>query len=256
VIEAAEGKLIPVASEPEREAEIHVPPELALFLRPGRRGGPVFVRCDGVSSLGHVVQSIGVPLTEIGELLVNGAAEQPGYRPRGGDVVLMRPVRRPEPLDRPRFLLDVHLGTLARRLRLVGVDAAYDRDADDDELIEQANASGRVLLTQDRGLLQRRSLWRGAYVRGGRPDEQFADVLGRFAPPLAPWTRCTACNGLLAAVPKADVAALLQPGTRHTYEVFARCGDCGRVYWRGAHARRLQTTVDAAVRTVSKARRT
>jgi uncharacterized protein len=244
-----------MASEPEPEADIRVAPELALFLRPGRRaglGGPV--RCDGVSSLGHVVQSLGVPLTEVGALVVNGVPEQPRYRPRAGDVVQVLPVSRPQLVDRPRFLLDVHLGTLARRLRLVGVDAGYDRDADDDELIERANATGRVLLTQDRGLLQRRSLWRGAYVRGARPDEQFADVLGRFAPALAPWTRCTACNGTLAAAPKADVAELLKPGTRRTYESFARCPDCGRVYWRGAHGRRLQATVEAAIQIVDTAR--
>ena len=97
-----------------------------------------------------------------------------------------------------RFVLDVHLGTLARRLRLVGVDTAYANDAGDDALVEQANASRRVLLTQDRGLLCRRKLWLGAYVRGARPDDQFADVLDRFAPPLAPWTRCPACNGHLS----------------------------------------------------------
>jgi len=243
-----------MASEPEPEADIRVAPELALFLRSGRRarsGGRV--RCDGVSSLGHVVQSLGVPLTEVGALVVNGVPEQPRYRPRGGDVVQVLPVPRPQPVDRPGFLLDVHLGTLARRLRLVGVDAAYDRDADDDALIERANAARRVLLTQDRGLLQRRSLWRGAYVRGAGPDEQFADVLGRFAPALAPWTRCTACNGPLAAAPKADIAELLKPGTRRTYDSFARCADCGRVYWRGAHGRRLQATIDTAIEIVGTA---
>jgi uncharacterized protein len=244
-----------MASEPVPEADIRVAPELALFLRPGRRDGSGGrVRCDGVSSLGHVVQSLGVPLTEVGALVVNGVPEQPRYRPRGGDVVQVLPVSRPQPVDRARFLLDVHLGTLARRLRLVGVDTAYDRDADDDELIEQANAAERVLLTQDRGLLQRRSLWRGAYVRGARPDEQFADVLARFAPPLAPWTRCTACNGPLAPAPKADVAELLKPGTRRTYESFARCRGCGRVYWRGAHGRRLQAVIDAATQIVGTAR--
>jgi uncharacterized protein len=244
-----------MASEPEPEADVRVAPELALFLRPGQRaasGGRV--RCDGVSSLGHVVQSLGVPLTEVGALVVNSVPELPRYRPRGGDVVQVLPVLRPQPVDRPRFLLDVHLGTLARRLRLVGVDTDYDRDANDDELIERANAARRVLLTQDRGLLQRRTLWLGAYVRGARPDEQLADVLGRFAPPLAPWTRCTACNGSLAAAPKAEVAELLKPGTRRTYDSFVRCRDCGRVYWHGAHGRHLQATIDAALQIVGTAR--
>ena len=111
-------------------------------------------------------------------------------------------VRRPQQLAPARFVLDVHLGTLARRLRLAGVDAAYGNDADDDALIEQANADRRVLLTQDRGLLRRRALWLGAYVRGARPDDQFRDVLDRFKPPLAPWTRCPACNGPLSPVAK------------------------------------------------------
>ena len=146
---------------------------------------------------------------------------------------------------------DGHLGTLARRLRLAGVDTAYANDAGDDALIEQANADRRVLLTQDRGLLRRHRLWLGAYVRGTRPDDQFADVLSRFAPPLAPWTRCTACNGLLVPAAKADVAPQLEPGTRRTYDSFSRCGSCGRVYWRGAHGRRLQAKVDAATRIVS-----
>jgi len=212
------------------------------------------VRCDGVSSLGHVVESLGVPLTEVGDLLVNGESAAPGYRPHGGDVVEVRAVRRPQRLASARFILDVHLGTVARRLRLVGVDTAYANDLDDDTLIEQANTEHRVLLTQDRGLLRRRKLWRGAYVRGTRPDDQFADVLERFAPPLAPWTRCPACNGLLAPTAKADVEPLLQPGTRRTYRAFSRCAECGRVYWRGAHSKRLEAIIESATHAVSAAK--
>jgi hypothetical protein len=232
---------------------LSVAPELALFLRPDQRNGPVRVTCDGVSTLGHVVESLGVPLTEVGALLVSGQPVAPGYRPQDGDATHVVPMPRPQRVDVPAFLLDVHLGTVTRRLRLVGVDAAYNRDADDDELIEQANRSRRVLLTQDRGLLRRHSLWLGAYVRGTRPDDQFADVLSRFAPPLAPWTRCTACNGLLVPAAKADVAPQLEPGTRRNFESFSRCASCGRVYWRGAHSRRLQATVDNAIRIVSGA---
>ena len=88
---------------------------------------------------------------------------------------------RPQPLDGPpRLLLDVHLGTLARRLRLLGVDTAYRNDAADADLVEQAGREDRLLLTRDRGLLRRQALRRAAYVRGHRPDDQLADVLDRF----------------------------------------------------------------------------
>jgi uncharacterized protein len=233
------------------QALVVVAAELRLFLRAGRRGGPVPVAVDGTSSLGHVVESLGVPLTEVGLLLVNGGSAAPGYRPRHGDVVTVDAVPRPQRLAAARFVLDVHLGTLARRLRLVGVDAAYANDADDDALIEQANAGRRVLLTQDRGLLRRRKLWLGAYVRGANPDDQFRDVLDRFAPPLAPWTRCPACNGPLSPAAKADVDPMLRPGTRRTYQAFSRCRSCGQVYWRGAHSKRLEQIIDSAARAVS-----
>ena len=131
----------------QAQAVVIVAAELRLFLRPGRRSGPVAVALDGTSSLGHVVESLGVPLTEAGRLLVNGEPAAAGYRPCTADVVTVEAVRRPQQLRPARFALDVHLGTLARRLRLVGVDAAYANDADDDALIEQANAGRRVLLT-------------------------------------------------------------------------------------------------------------
>lgn len=232
---------------------VDVAPELRLFLSARDRPGPVRVPCDGTSSLGHVVESVGVPLPEAGPLLVNGRAAAPAYRPAGGDEVWVPPVPRPQrvPVAPPAFLLDVHLGTLARRLRLLGVDTAYSNDLDDDTLVHRANDERRVLLTQDRGLLRRRRLWLGAYVYGARPADQLRDVLDRFAPPLAPWTRCVACNGPLRPVAKADVDHLLEPGTRRTYAAFAQCASCGRPYWKGAHHDHLRAIVAEAHRTVA-----
>ncbi|MGP3952435.1 Mut7-C RNAse domain-containing protein [Streptomyces sp. 7N604] len=235
----------------EPALRLRFPAELRLFLPSRHRShGEVTVAVDGTSSLGHVVESVGVPLPEVGSLEIGGRPVPASYRPRAGDRVEVRAVTRPQqPRPEPlRFVLDVHLGALARQLRLVGVDAAYGNDMDDDALIAQANAERRVLLTQDRGLLRRRSLWLGAFVRGARPDRQLADVLERFEPRLAPWTRCMACNGLLEPVEKGEVEHLLRPGTRRTYDTFMRCEDCGRVYWRGAHSGRLERIVSAARR--------
>lgn len=231
---------------------LDVDPGLRFLLPAARRASPVTLPWDGTSSLGHVVEAAGVPLTEVGRLAVDGRPVAPSYRPPAGALVRVAGRSRPQPLptDPPRLLADVHLGTLARRLRLLGLDTAYRNDADDDELVDRARAERRLLLTQDRGLLRRRALreeglW-GAYVRGGDPDTQLADVLDRFAPPLSPWTRCPACNGLVEPVRKEEVLPRLEPGTRRRYEEFHRCRDCGRVYWRGAHAGRLEGVVAAA----------
>jgi uncharacterized protein with PIN domain len=224
---------------------VRLAPELWLFVAPRHRRVQVALRHDSTSTLGHLVECLGVPLPEIGALLLDGAPTEAAQRPNPGATIDVLPVDRPQPAT-ARFVLDVGLGKLARRLRLLGVDTSYRNDAEDDELIEQATREDRVLLTQDRGLLRRRALTAGAYVRGTHPPEQLADVLGRFAPPLDPWTRCTTCNGELTPVSKQEVIGEIRPGTRRNYDDYARCGSCGRVYWRGAHARRINAIIEAA----------
>jgi uncharacterized protein len=228
---------------------VRVPPDLVFLLRPrDRRAGERRLAFDPDATLGHVLRAAGVPPTEVGGLLLDGVPAGPDARAHPDGVVDVLPVARPQPAPPGGFLLDVGLGTLARRLRLLGLDAAWSNDADDPQLVERANAEDRALLTQDRGLLMRRALVRGALVRGSRPDDQLADVLGRFAPPLAPLTRCTACGARLKPVPKAEVADRLPAGTRRSYDEFSRCPACDRLYWHGAHARRIGAVVAAAQR--------
>lgn len=225
-------------------------PGLHVFVGAAHRDGESAVRTDGTSSLGHVVESLGVPLTEVGALEVDGVPVARGHLPGDGERIAVREAARPQPLPGPpRFLLDVHLGTLARRLRLLGVDAAYENlDIGDAALASRSAAEERVMLSRDRGLLHRRELWAGAYVYSHRPEEQLTDVLSRFTPPLAPWTRCTACNGPLREATKESVHGQLPDGTGRTYDVYARCTACDQVYWRGAHHARLTAIVDEALR--------
>jgi uncharacterized protein with PIN domain len=226
-----------------------VPPELRFLLPLGRRGGSVDVVAAATDSIGHVVQAAGIPLTEVGEILLNGEPETASARAAAG-VLALSPVARPQPTPTspPRFLLDVGLGGLARRLRILGLDAAYEPDADDPSLVARALTDDRVLLTQDRGLLRRRAVHAGALVRGAGTAAQLEDVLDRFAPRLAPCTRCTACGGVLSPVARDEVAA------RVTYREYGRCCSCGRVYWRGAHWVRLERVVADAEEVVRRRR--
>ena len=220
-------------------------PALRLFLpRRAREHGELDLPHDRNASVRHVVQSAGVPMTEVGNLVVDEVSVPFQSRLQEQDWLGVGVRARPQPLEGPaHFLLDVHLGTLARKLRLLGLDTAYDTDADDDDLVGQAGREDRILLTRDRGLLMRRALRRAAFVRGQDPDEQLADVIERFRPPLTPWTLCPTCGGALMPVTKAQVADRLEPGTLRTRQQFSQCQSCDHVYWHGAHDARLQQMV-------------
>jgi len=225
-------------------------PELHIFVSARQRAGRSAVRTDGASTLGHLVESLGVPLTEVGRLVAGGRQVRTSHIPGDGEEISVHGVAKPQQLAGPaRFLLDVHLGTLARRLRLLGVDAAYESpDIGDAALATRSSVEQRVMLSRDRGLLRRREIWAGAYIYSHRPADQLKDVLSRFAPPLAPWTRCTACNGTLRDAAKDSVHGRLHDGTERSYDAFAQCTDCEQVYWRGAHHAHLNAIVEEALR--------
>jgi hypothetical protein len=225
---------------------VRVAPELAFLLPCRHRAARARrVTHDPEATLAHLVQAAGVPLTEAGEIRLAGRPADERERAPAGSTVDVDAAPRRQPVPPGGFLLDVGLGGLARRLRLLGQDAAWSADAEDAELARRAVAEGRALLTQDRGLLKRRVLGRrgGALVRGSGTDQQLADVLDRFHVRVQPLTRCTACGAPLEPVAKDEIADLLPDGTRRSYSDFAHCRSCGRVYWRGAHARRIDAVV-------------
>jgi uncharacterized protein len=199
----------------------------------------------GPRSVKDLVESVGVPHTEVAHLTVDGAPVGFAHRLDGGERVEAfgpseAPTARPSvlPPDPPRaFACDVHLGTLARRLRLLGFDTWYANDVTDRDLLRRALDDDRVLLSRDRGLLCRRELVHGYLPRSDDPMAQTIEVVGRFAlaAVAAPLTRCVRCNGLLDPVPLEEVAALVPPRSRRAFDRFARCRGCGRVFWPGSH---------------------
>jgi uncharacterized protein with PIN domain len=148
---------------------------------------------------------------------------------------------REAPLRRPAFVLDVHLGKLARLLRLLGFDAVYRNDYDDREVVEIGVSQHRVILTRDRRLLFHRVITHGYFVRATDPMAQVREVVDRFdlRGEVRTFHRCMACNGVIRPVPKSQIEHRLEPLTRTYHTEFAQCGDCERVYWKGSHYERL-----------------
>jgi uncharacterized protein with PIN domain len=231
--------------------------ELNDFLPEHRRKRIFAYAFRGRPAVKNAIEGMGVPHTEIDLILVNGRSVGFRHPLRHGDFVSVYPVfetfdisplikLNETPLRRPAFILDVHLGTLARRLRLLGFDALYRNDYRDPEIVGIAAREKRTILTRDRGLLCRGAVTRGYRIRSQDPDRQVREVLDRFDlyGRTAPFTRCTACNGRLDPVPKRDVSAQLAPGTLRCHDTFFRCRTCGKIYWEGAHFSRLKLLVE------------
>src|SRR4051812_29738692 len=109
---------------------VRVPEPLRFLLPPqDRAAGARRLRYDPDATLGHLVHAAGVPLTEVGVIRLDGVPTIPRHRARPGSDVAVREVPRPQRVPPGGFLLDVGLGSLARRLRLLGLDAAWSRDA-------------------------------------------------------------------------------------------------------------------------------
>ncbi|MBI2833313.1 MAG: Mut7-C ubiquitin/RNAse domain-containing protein [Acidobacteria bacterium] len=209
-------------------------------------------------SVKDLIESLGVPHPEIDLILVNGMSVPFDYAVRSADRIVVFPqfmvfdVRtlsrvRPPALEMIRFVADVHLGKLARHLRLIGLDTDYRADADDAALAELAHREGRILLTRDQALLKRRTVAHGYFIRETHPHRQLVEVLRRFGPlDLRPFSRCLRCNGVLRDVRKSAVDSTLLPRTRQHYHDFQACSGCGRVYWKGSHWKRLKHAIDAA----------
>jgi len=237
----------PGAASDAGTAQLRFYAELRDLLAPARRSGRISHPITGPRSIKDVIESYGIPHTEVDVILVDGESVDFSYRFESFDIKSL--VRlRPKPLRQTRFVLDGHLGTLARRLRLLGFDCAFSNDPADDGLVRISVDQQRILLTRDRGLLKRRAVTHGYCLRSDLPTEQLGEVIVRFqlSGSMEPFTRCMACNGLLVRVDKAKIAHRLPPMTRHYYDDFHSCPDCGRDYWRGAHHERLQQIVTDA----------
>lgn len=155
----------------------------------------------------------------------------------------MRVTERTGVADERRFLCDEMLAGLGRWLRIAGYDAAIAEPGRcDRDLVHQAHAEDRILLTRDRGLVDiRRAGERTIVLDGDGIDAWARELARRLAVDWLrdPLSRCTLCNVPLAVAEGRRVEAV-PPGIRTRGTDVHVCPRCGRLYWEGGHVRRIR----------------
>jgi uncharacterized protein with PIN domain len=206
----------------------------------------------GTPTIKHTIEAVGVPHTEIDVILVNGESVGFEHRLQGGERVAVYPVfesfditplvrLRPKPLREPRFVVDVHLGKLARKLRLLGFDTVFNNDLTDHDIVERAVQEHRIILTRDKGIFKHKAVTHGYWVRHADPDAQVREVVKRLQLEhnFQPFTRCSECNERLHPVDNALLHNRVPGETLRVFDAFMECKRCKRVYWQGSHYDRI-----------------
>lgn len=225
--------------------------DLAVFLKPGSDVRKPNER----TSVKDLIESCGVPHTEVDRIFVDGKPVDFSYVLNENAAMEVHSVNftprdiagsRLQSRNIKRFVADGHLGTLARNLRLLGLDVFYINTVEDRQLLEVMQREDRALITRDRRLLMHSIVAHGYCPRSADGEEQTIEVLRRFnlENAIAPFTRCLDCNAPLETVEKKDVVERLEPLTKIYYQDFRRCPGCGKVFWGGSHFDKLRQRVE------------
>jgi len=154
-----------------------------------------------------------------------------------------------------RFIADAMLGRLARWLRLLGFDCAWEAHIPDERLVRRGVDEGRVILSRDRALADEWRVSELHLLQAEKVRDQLVEVVRRFdlAPDIRLLTRCSECNEPLAPLPAALAAERVPARVLERQRRFSGCPACERVYWEGTHTDRIKRFVDGIVAEASGA---
>ena len=228
------------------------PEEFNCFKRHKNKGPEIIYPLERKTSIKHIIESLGVPHTEIGKIVGENKEVDFNYIPVNSQKITVlsiippfdvsRPsLLRPEPLQKIRFVVDVNVGKLALLLRMLGLDAEYSPKFSDKDILSLCKKEKRIVLSKDTGLLKCKQIIFGRHVRSIYPDDQLIEIIKFFGinGPFNFFARCLRCNKKLVPISKKDILHRLEPKTKKYFNKFKICPQCRRIYWQGSHHEKM-----------------
>jgi len=207
-------------------------------------------------TLREAIESLRIPFSEVDLVLVNSQPVSMNIPLHENDYVSVFPtfetldISELKDVHSPAlrvtcFVLDAHLGKLAKYLRMLGFDTRYRNDFDDDEIIEIAAKEKRIILTRDKLLLSSSRVTHGYYIRSTDKHKQLIEVVRKFDlySQFRSFTRCMTCNSELVLKDKEEIGHLVQQDILQLYDEFLLCPSCNKVYWKGSHFKRMESFI-------------
>lgn len=222
--------------------------ELNDFLPKHRRKTDFEIQFKGKRSIKDLIESLGVPHTEVDLILVDGKSVGFNYIPQDNDRVSVYPVfellnitgvthLRKIPLRRSKFIADINLGDIVKYMRALGFDLYYDSSLSNRDIIEISKKENRIILTKNRKLLKFKDVSHGLFIRPGTTKEQIRRIINYLdiKDDIRPFSRCLQCNTLLRVVQKEKISNRIPPMTKASCDEYTHCPSCDKIYWKGTH---------------------
>lgn len=205
-----------------------------------------------------ILEGLGVPHTEVYFLLKENTPISFNYLVKDGDYISVYPIFRDITIEtsqkttrekfpyQPKFIADAHLGKLVSYLRILGFDTLYYNDYGDQFLAKKSADENRILLTRDHGLLMRKRVKYGYFIRNDNPGKQLSEVIHRYdlREHINKSSRCPKCNHLLESIEKEKIIERLEPKTKKYYHEFYICVNCDQIYWKGSHFEKIEELIN------------
>jgi uncharacterized protein with PIN domain len=237
---------------------IQFEPQFDFFLTHDPQGGRVEYALNRPASVKDIIESLGVPHTEVGAMTFDHESIDFSYVPSSSGVlkvngiqppfsVLSPSMLRPVPLTGIKFVADVNVIRLGRLLILLGFDVSYSSAWSDQKIADLAETQGRIVLTRDTGLLKRKIIVFARRIKADLPYDQLRETIDFFGleKSISFFSRCTRCNIKLVTIPKNQVLHLLEPKTKQYFNRFFQCPGCKNVFWKGSHYDNIRQKISA-----------
>jgi len=222
--------------------------ELNDFLTKPRRKVDFEVAFRGKRSVKDMIESLGVPHTEVDLILINGNSVDFNYIVKDGDRASVYPTfesfniksvtyLRRKPLRQTRFIADINLGDIVKRMRMIGFDVYFNSALINSQIIDVSLKDKRIILTKSKQLLKFKKVTHAIFIHPGSKDEQVKRIINKLdiKNQAKPFSRCLHCNSLLKKTTKEDVLRRIPPKTRDYCEEYFICESCDKLFWNGTH---------------------
>lgn len=146
-----------------------------------------------------------------------------------------------------RFICDVMLGKLAKKLRMLGIDTTYHNNITGDNLISVSLKENGIILTRKTERPYSDKATPVLFILDNNPNNQLKQVVSHYKinrNTTTPFSRCISCNKELMPLEKDLAEGKVADYVFNTTESFTTCSVCKKIYWSGTHFQHMKRWIN------------